>query len=203
MLNFKIRLYMVADEDAWPELVTPVFCQTRDTYAELRLRLEKGACVDWPFRFWDLDERYRIPPKFEAMNPMCEKVHVIPEEEEAGEQRPKQSRLQNAGETASNDVLAPPELEFLAVEVDDLEVGVTTTVEETELHAEVHSTAVPEDDESMLQSKLISTDIMDNYKRVAMELRKDLAAMDFSDQLKSYDHIGAAVVRIHCPFFQF
>jgi hypothetical protein len=48
-LNFKIRLYSVEDGVSRPELLSPFFCQTGDTYADLRTRLENGGCVEWPF----------------------------------------------------------------------------------------------------------------------------------------------------------
>ena len=95
----------------------------------------------------------------------------------------------------------PSETKFPSVDVHDLDVGVTTTAEETEFAAEVVSLARFTNEDDMLQSKLIATDVMDNYKRAAVKLKKDLTAMDFSDhiwKLKSYDLNGSAVVRIHC-----
>ena len=58
-----------------------------------------------------------------------------------------------------------------------------------------------EEVEDFLQSRLISADIMENYKTAAAKLRRELAAMDFADHtwnLKSYDQHGVAVVKIHC-----
>lgn len=71
-LNFKTKLYSLVEETARPELLSPIFCVSGDTYAELRLRLENGSCVDWPFQFWDFEEQCRIRKRFEAMNPVSE-----------------------------------------------------------------------------------------------------------------------------------
>ena len=55
-----------------------------------------------------------------------------------------------------------------------------------------------EEVEDFLQSRLISADIMENYKTAAAKLRRELAAMDFADHtwnLKSYDQHGVAIVK--------
>ena len=49
--NYKVKLYSVADESAMPTLLSPIVCKSIDTYHDLRVRLEKGSCVDWPFEF--------------------------------------------------------------------------------------------------------------------------------------------------------
>ena len=119
-LNFKIKLYAVADESSRPELLSPFYCQLGDTYAELRLRLEKGGCVDWHFQFWDFDEQCCIRRKFEAMNPVCERVYVIPDEEDDIGRISKRRRLDNIGDTGSNDFVAPSQLEFPDVDSEEL-----------------------------------------------------------------------------------
>jgi len=57
-LNFKIKLYALADDNT--QLV------------------EEGECLDWLFQFWDFDDQCCLLQKFEAMNPVCERVYVIP-----------------------------------------------------------------------------------------------------------------------------
>ena len=50
-LNLKIKLFLLEDENARLELVSPFFCHSIDTYANLRLRLEKAGYVECPFQF--------------------------------------------------------------------------------------------------------------------------------------------------------
>ena len=60
-LNYKIRMYSVEDDVGRLKLLSPFFCNSSDTYADLRMRLENGECMEWPFLFWDLDDACRIP----------------------------------------------------------------------------------------------------------------------------------------------
>ena len=50
-LSYKTKLFALGEETARLELLSPIFCQTGDTYADLRLRMEEGECMDWPFQF--------------------------------------------------------------------------------------------------------------------------------------------------------
>ena len=199
-LNFKIKLFSIGDESARPELLSPFFCQVGDTYAELRLRLEKGGCVEWPFQFWDFDDQCRIRKTFEAMNPVSERVYVIPEPPVSGSRDLGATCFPHVGETGSNDFVAPSEVEFDSVDVDDLETNVYPSLEVDGV-AVGFNPEVIEDVANLLESKLIPDDIMANYKRGAEKLRRDLADLDFADhlwQLKSYDLNGVAVVKILC-----
>ena len=203
-LNFKTKLYSLVEETARSELLSPIFCVSGDTYAELRLRLENGSCVDWPFQFWDFEEQCRIRKRFEAMNPVTERVYVIPVVEEDAQRLPKQCRLQNPGETGNNDLgaaatLAPPDLEF--PDADEFEAPIVATLQEAEVGLGCNLPEVCEEEENLLKSELISNEIIENYKRAALKLTRELESMDFADhlwKLKSYDQHGVAVVKILC-----
>ena len=85
------------------------------------------------------------------------------------------------------DYRAEPELESGRVE--DAEVGLG------------YSCVEIEDDDNLLQSELLPSDILENYKSGAAKLKRELQSMDFSDhlwKLKTYDHQGVAVVKIFC-----
>ena len=75
--------------------------------------------MDWPFQFWDFDEQCRIRRKFEAINPVCERVYVIPDEEDDIGRISKRRRLDNVGDTGNNDFVAPSQLEFPDVDAEE------------------------------------------------------------------------------------
>ena len=134
------------------------------------------------------------------MNLVCEHVYVIPEEEGDGPVL-KRSRVHLVAETGSNDVLDPCTFDFPTVDIQDFGDGVPAVLEEMEAILEIETPAVTEEDESLLQSKIISNQVMENYKRGAAKLKRDLAAMDFADhdwKIRSYDQHGMAVVKILC-----
>jgi len=57
------------------------------------------------------------------------------------------------------------------------------------------------DDDSLLQSKLLPTEIMKNYRAGATKLTRELQSIDFADhlwKLKTYDQHGMVVVKIFC-----
>ena len=121
---------MLVDENARPELLSPFFCETSDTYVELRLRLEKGGCVDWPFQFWDFNDHYCIWQKFEPMNHVSDRVYVILEAEEEGGGVLKQIRLTSIAKTESKNFVPLPESEFLVVDVEHLSSDVAPPLQE-------------------------------------------------------------------------
>ena len=131
-LNFKLKLSMLVDENARLELLSPFFCETGDTYAELHLRLEKGGCVDLPFQFWDFDDHCRIRQKFEPMNPVFDQVYVIPEAEEEGGRVSKRIWLTIFAKTGSNDFMPLPKSEFAVVDVEHLSGNVIPPLQEAE-----------------------------------------------------------------------
>jgi hypothetical protein len=174
-LNFKIRLYSVEDDVGRPELLSPFFCHSGDTYADLRTRLENGGCVEWPFLFWDFEDECRILKRFEAMNPVTERVYVIPTLEGDGGLH-KRCRVGNQAETRSSDLAAEPQVQIRVGEAvhpcgaDVLQAGAAQTLEEAEAGAERNPIQVlefPEDEETLLQSTLLPTDVLENYKQGA------------------------------------
>jgi hypothetical protein len=197
-LNFKIRLYLVEDDVSRPELLSPFFCQTGDTYADLRTRLENGGCVEWPFLFWDFQDECRILKRFEAMNHVTDRVYVIPALEDEGRLQ-KRCHPQAPGEAGSNDFAAEPQVEIRIADI--LRYDVAPMLEEEEVGAQRNPIEVYEEEETLLQSALLSADVLENYKRGAEKLRRELESMDFADHvwnLKTYDHHGMAIVKIFC-----
>ena len=182
------------DDVSRPELLSPFFCQTGDTYADLRTRLENGGCVEWPFLFWDFQDECRILKRFEAMNPVTDRVYVIPALEDEGGLH-KWCRLQASGEAGSSDLATEPQVEIRLMKLS------SHMLEKVEVGAQCNVIEVHEEEETLLQSTLLSADVLENYKRGAEKLRRELESMDFADHvwnLKTYDHHGVAVVKIFC-----
>ena len=87
---------------------------------------------------------------------------------------------------------------------DVLQADAAQTLEEAKAGAERNPIQVfefSEYEETLLQSTLLPTDVLENYKQGAEKLRKELKSLDFADHkwdLKTYDHHGVAVVKILC-----
>jgi len=84
-------------------------------------------------------------------------------------------------EIGENDFVAPSKLDFASVDVEDLTDDVTSPLEEADEPLGLQEHEVVEVEDNFLQSKLISNDIMENYKRDAMKLTRKLANMDFAN----------------------
>lgn len=165
--NYKVKLYSVADESAMPKLLSPFVCQSTDTYHDLRVRLEKGSCVDWPFEFWDFDDQCRIRKKFEAMNPVTERMYVIPEEEQQEGGAAKRRRCDEVGGSGSNDLT--PSLQVEPPQFPDLELDDEDPIPEAALQ---EGSDCEFGSEVYLLSTLISTDVMEKYNAAVVKLRR-------------------------------
>ena len=105
------------------------------------------------------------------MNLVTEWVYVIPATEEGTGGPAKQYRQGIPRKTKMNDLHAP-ELEFS--KADDFEVVVVPTLEEAEGGLGFTVPEVLEADNTLLQSKLLPSEIMENYSRAAMKLTREL-----------------------------
>jgi len=45
---------------------------------DLRAKLESVDCMEWPFEFWDVNEKCMIKRTFEGMNLVEDRIYVIP-----------------------------------------------------------------------------------------------------------------------------
>jgi hypothetical protein len=99
------------------------------------------------------------------------------------------------GAAGSSDFATEPQVE---IKIDEV---VQPCVADTEVGTQRNLIEVHEEEETLLQSTLLSVDVLENYKRGAEKLRRELEFMDFADHvwnLKTYDHLGVAVVKIFC-----
>jgi hypothetical protein len=54
----KLMLYSLEVEAVEVEVIEKVDSCARERYANLRKRLEEFEVVEWPFDFWDAEERF-------------------------------------------------------------------------------------------------------------------------------------------------
>lgn len=137
-LSLKTKLFSLLDATVQPELLSPFFCQTGDTYADLRITLEARRCVNWPFQFWDFQDQCRIGKTFEAMYPVAERVYIIRAVVEVAGGCAEPIRNEVCCETGDDDFVAQqnlgfpdggfPESEFTGTE--EVEGGAHPTSEE-------------------------------------------------------------------------
>ena len=73
----KIKLFSLEREDANPNFIGQVDAVDTKQYVSLRLWLEEFSVVDWPFNFWDVEDKYRMKGKLEGMTTVDPKVYVI------------------------------------------------------------------------------------------------------------------------------
>jgi len=63
------------------------------TYASLRLHLEEKAALEWPFKFWDNEEQYRVRQKMEFFNDIVADIYVLPLHFDGDEKASKRRQL--------------------------------------------------------------------------------------------------------------
>ena len=89
----KVKLYSLDAESSNPVLISPLVCRENGSCRDLRSKLESRGCVEWPFEFWDIEEKCRIKQTFEGMNTVGERVYVIPAEPVGDEGLAKRRRI--------------------------------------------------------------------------------------------------------------
>ena len=77
MSQYKVKLICLEDENSNVELIGRIACQPHKSYTDFRGRLELAKCVDWPFQFWDFEDRSRINTRIEAIDTVGDSIHVI------------------------------------------------------------------------------------------------------------------------------
>jgi hypothetical protein len=75
---FEMKLFSLANSNASPKAIGPCECVDGYTYAKLRPLLEGIHIVDWPFEFFDVENRCRINYKLEGLNRLSLDVYVLP-----------------------------------------------------------------------------------------------------------------------------
>lgn len=203
----KVKLNSLEGESSNPVLISPLVCRENDSCRDLRAKLESAGCVEWPFEFWDVEEKCRIKRTFEGMNTVGERVYVIPAEPVGDEGLAKRRRTNDGSWREGEGFRDGDEL-----------LGFCPPVEEAELpdHSDAPAdpttsslsppcAASPDGTEpysaSNLESTQVSDEVMEKFKSQVLKLQKELLEMDFDDHLwhlKSYDQNDVGVVKLHC-----
>jgi hypothetical protein len=77
-LAVKVKLYAITDEACGLEFIGPVSAALDETYAKFQEFLWKEGILEWPFEFWETEEKCRLFPKLERFNAIGSIVFVIP-----------------------------------------------------------------------------------------------------------------------------
>jgi hypothetical protein len=78
----KVALYTLENESCEPVFEGPIGCCEGDTCRDLRSRLESTGIINWPFQFWDSDQKCRIKMKLERLNHIEDRIYVVRRDEE-------------------------------------------------------------------------------------------------------------------------
>lgn len=189
------KIFAIEIEGDTPEYVGPInYVELDWTYANLRDYLQNNSVLDWQFQFWDIEESSRIRVKLERLNTIPSKVYVI-QDSVVGERLVKCPRVGDASvvfDSIGTGVSKFPDCD--PVEIPD-EDGLQQNLASTSVVSHTETTL------PLLNSKVISKDVLQWYTKGEDKLRKDLAHITLEDHiwmLKSWDQNGVAVVKLWC-----
>lgn len=192
----QVTLWMLLEEGGDAEFFGKVDVRGASTLETLRRKLESNDILDWPFHFWDADDKFRVRKKVERMNGFGAEVHVIRVPEEDIDSQKRRRLELNTPTQPTGDVLPAAENE------DGPEGPTADPVSRIFGSSRMGgSTESCEVGESPLKSKLLPKDVMDRYLERAKKLRVELSRVALSDHdwwLKSYDLNGNGVVKLWC-----
>lgn len=102
----RIKLWTLEEEGADPEYFGKVDVGSALTYEALRIILEGNDLLEWPFEFWDVEDKGRVRKKLERVNVFGAEVHVIRAGQEDTESQ-KRRRLEGGVVAAINIEVSP------------------------------------------------------------------------------------------------
>jgi hypothetical protein len=195
----RITLWTLEGEGADPEYFGKVDIGVASNLQALRVALETNDALEWPFEFWDAEDKRRVRKKLERLNVFSKEVYVIRVAESEGDGN-KRRRLGDGVFTAPIVEAAPAlsapalsnEVGCVGVDPSLLPVG-SSRVSEGADSAEV--------DGNHLKSTLLPNEVMDRYLERAKKLRAELKKVAMSDHdwwLKTFDLNGGGVVKLWC-----
>ena len=194
MALIRITLWTLADESTEPEYFGKVDIGGALTLEALQKILENNEILDWPFEFWDVDDKRRIRKKLEWLTTICLEVHAIHFEEGDADSN-KHRRLPNGSFLPINMECDPITEDIGQVEVASLD-PIEQVVGSSRVSGDANSSEV---DHIPLKSKLLSSEVMDQYLERAKKLRAELKRIALSNHnwwLKSFDLNGSRVVKL-------
>jgi len=85
MMSFKVKLFSLEHEWSILEKIGLIIAKEGESYANLWVRLEDADVIDWPFLFWDVENKVRINVKLEKLNTILPKMYAILVESQAND----------------------------------------------------------------------------------------------------------------------
>ena len=73
----RIKLWTLEEEGTDPKYFEKVDVGSALTYEALRIILEGNNVLEWPFEFWDVEDKGHVRKKLEQVNVFGAEVHVI------------------------------------------------------------------------------------------------------------------------------
>ena len=184
----RITLWTLEGEGADPEYFGKVNIGGASTLQALRIALETNDALEWPFDFWDAEDKRRVRKKLERLNGFEKEVHVIKVAEGDLPGNKRRRLEEDAAPALENEGGAGG----VGVDPPLLPVGssrVTGSIDSAEV------------DHNPLKSKLLPFEVMDRYLERAKKLRAELKKVAMSDHdwwLKTFDLNGYGVVKLWC-----
>jgi hypothetical protein len=105
MYACKVKLYGLENESSHSKYIGPCNCQENESYKGLRLFLESVGYVEWPFKFWNLEESNRISIKLEGLTTIEKCIYVILVCNADGRGSTKQRRIETFNTSRDDKVL--------------------------------------------------------------------------------------------------
>ena len=191
----QVKIWTMEGDFGIPKFYSKVKVFENETYASLRLRLEEKAALEWPFEFWDNEDRCRIRQKMEALNDVVGDIFVLPVRSKGEEAASKRRRLDN--------VVVPSQTgeEDGFVAVANEEEGGVQAVHEVGNSRVTGTSAVTDSLDHQLHSTLISKKVWERYLEQSEKMKRDLKCSSLEDNrwlLKTIDFNGNGIVKIYC-----
>jgi hypothetical protein len=139
--------------------------------------LELAKYMDWPFQFWDFEDRRRINTRMEAVDTVGDSAHVIRIQEGDDLNLAIKRRFEAIG-TSGESLGFPPSENMVEFPDDD----------PLESREPLASSRVSGDDfesysQHHLKSTLLSNEVLEKYVKSATKLKRELADLNFVDNL--------------------
>ena len=196
----RITLWTLEGEGADPEYFGKVDIGGASNLQALRVALETNNALEWPFEFWDAEDKRRVRKKLERLNVFSKEVYVIRVAECEGDGN-KRRRLGDGLFTASTVEAAPIVEAAPALSNEVGGVGVDESLLPVGSSRVSGGADSDEVDGNHLKSTLLPNEVMDRYLERAKKLRAELKKVAMSDHdwwLKTFDLNGGGVVKLWC-----
>lgn len=194
----RVKLWTLSDEGAPPTLFGPLRVGDVESFAQLRGTLEAEQVLEFSFDFWDVEDCCRINLRLERLNKIQGDVYVIQSATENVSNAKRRKLGDGSYVMDSEDVGHPVQTEEANAGFEFLnDDGVPEAVDR---NASSRVSGLTEEDAD-LKATLIPIEVMDYYRKQEEKLRVTMKRMCLEDHhwgLRSWDHNGLGIVKLHC-----